>query len=118
MYYFDSYPAGFRITPGFVQVAYENLSPRCVHGHLHPPALEYCIKCFPDGRHFNCAECEAHPLLEKPAGQDFGLEEYREIEAWKLRLDQHSFVNNDDVRLKLECFKQYEINNYSMQYNW
>jgi hypothetical protein len=102
LFHFDSYPAGFCTTSEFVQVEYRNLSPRCVHGRLHPSALEYCIECFPDGRHFNCAEYEAHPLFQKPAGQDFRLLEHRKIKACKLRLDHHSFYYNNHARAKLE----------------
>lgn len=84
MHHFTSSPRDFRITQGFLQVPYEDLSLRCTHGHLHSPVMEFCLECFPSGRHFDYTECETHCLVQKAEGQDFTIGEFKEVEGGKL----------------------------------
>lgn len=94
---FTSYAPDFRITPGFMQVSYETLPPRCKHGHLHRPAFEFCLGCFPTGQHYNCVECEDHPILQKPMRRDFTLNDVDSFESGKLAYDQKLFITAYEV---------------------
>ena len=59
------FPAGFRIPYGFVKPDFTTLPPRCEHGHLHPPFVDACMRCFPTGEHDgDCAECDQHDAVK------------------------------------------------------
>lgn len=120
MYHLTSYSAGFRLPQRFLQIEYEKLCPRCAHGHLHPPAFEYCVDCFPDGQHFDCAECESHLLLQKPVGQDIPLVEHREIECMKLQIDERLMDQVYTARVDIRCFSQWEVDTADrpMRHDW
>jgi len=51
------YPPDFETLPRFLEVAYQDLAPRCEHGLLHPPWAGACELCFEPRKHVNCAEC-------------------------------------------------------------
>lgn len=50
---------GFQTQPGFLEIPYHQLAPRCKHGHLHPPSSQCCRICYLGGNHENCQECRA-----------------------------------------------------------
>lgn len=68
-------PTGFRTQPGFRQIPYEELKPRCAHGLIHPPRASYCRICFPGGYHVGCMECSRHHIqqLQRVAGAQKSL---------------------------------------------
>ena len=114
------YPPGFHITQDFVQVKCEDLSLRCVHGCLHPPAVNSCLECFPSGRRFNCDECESHPLPQKPKGQDSTIVEHNEIETGKLNVDCNIVQAQHVVQQKKERMERWEVQtaHERMKYAW
>ncbi|KAJ4317424.1 hypothetical protein N0V94_004956 [Neodidymelliopsis sp. IMI 364377] len=115
-----SYPPEFHITPGFLQVPFERLVPRCEHGHLHPPALEFCPECFPSGQHRDCLECESHPVLRKKKGCDFALAEFQELENRKQQHDQDQFAAAYQATRVNKYLQQFEIQTASqcLVYHW
>ncbi|KAF9700146.1 hypothetical protein EKO04_001502 [Ascochyta lentis] len=59
----QKYPRGFRIPRGFLEVEHSDLPPRCKHGYLHPPFTDHCNRCFPNGEHDDCHECDVHDVV-------------------------------------------------------
>lgn len=65
-WYEEKYPADFRVPRGFMARRFDELLPRCKHGQLHPPFVDHCVRCFPDGKHEeDCAECDAHAIVRQ-----------------------------------------------------
>ncbi|UPX15456.1 uncharacterized protein EKO05_0005902 [Ascochyta rabiei] len=75
------YPHGFRIPRGFLEVERDELPPRCKHGYLHPPFADHCNRCFPNGEHENCPECDTHGVARE-IERDPSMEAEYEI-AWE-----------------------------------
>jgi hypothetical protein len=60
----EKYPSGFRIPRGFMKKSpQEALPPRCEHSYLHTLFADHCNRCFPNGQHDDCGECEAHDAI-------------------------------------------------------
>jgi hypothetical protein len=44
----SKFPPGYKTQPGFLTIPYENLAPRCVHGHLSHGSYANCMECWDD----------------------------------------------------------------------
>jgi hypothetical protein len=44
----SKFPPGYKTQPGFLTIPYENLAPRCVHGHLSHGSYANCMECWND----------------------------------------------------------------------